>query len=135
MPVERLVVVRHIPFEGPAAIAEWARSRGLAVVDVMATALPEVRATDLLVSMGGPMSVNDDDAWIAEEQSLIRQHLVTGGAFVGVCLGAQQLAAAFGGTVAPAVDEHGWLPVHATQAGLDFGLPTALVPFHWHGEA
>ncbi|MGH7230510.1 MAG: glutamine amidotransferase-related protein [Nitrospiraceae bacterium] len=44
-------------------------------------------AGDLLIVMGGPMSVNDPDPWIAEETAFIKRTLEVGKPVVGVCLG------------------------------------------------
>ncbi len=134
MPVTRVHVVRHVPFEGPASIASWAKQRDLPLTDAMVDELPDAESDDLLVSMGGPMSVNDDLPWVKAEQAFIRRHVDAGGAFIGVCLGAQQLAGAFGAATRPRAPEHGWLPVDATAAGQAFELPRSFTAFHWHGE-
>ena len=49
--------------------------------------------------MGGPMSVNDLDPWIAEETAFIRSALLAGKPVIGVCLGSQFMAKALGATV------------------------------------
>lgn len=137
-------VFQHVPFEGPAAIADWAERRGhaLAVSHLYAgDALPALSDFDRLVVMGGPMSVGDTDVypWLADELDLIADAIAAGKSVVGVCLGAQLIAAALGAPVYPnAHKEIGWLPVRLTeQAGaLDFcdGLPAAQTVFHWHGD-
>ena len=50
-----------------------------------------------LVVMGGPMGVHDDLAWLEPERALLRAAVEAGLPVLGVCLGAQQLAAALGG--------------------------------------
>ena len=82
--------------------------------------LPDLLDADLVIAMGGPMSVNDeaDHPWLAEEKQQIARAVGAGVPFFGVCLGAQLLAASFGAPVrAGEVPEVGVLPVELTEAG------------------
>lgn len=140
----RLAVIKHVPFEGPGRIAAWAQARGHAVKTVelaYGQALPEPESFDGLVLMGGPMSVHDtaQHAWILPEQALIRESLAQGKQVLGICLGAQQMAAALGAAVGRNPEkEIGWFPIEAVPGaeGHAFwqGQPRALQAFHWHGE-
>jgi GMP synthase-like glutamine amidotransferase len=140
----RIHVIRHVSFEGPGNIAAWALERGhhLSESDQSkGQALPAVDSFDLLVLMGGPMSVNDETAfgWLKPEKELVRQTLAAGKKILGVCLGAQMIASALGARVYPnALKEIGWFPLEATTMGkahpLLAGLPAVLNAFHWHGE-
>ena len=89
-----------------------------------------------LVMMGGPMSVNDDLPWIAQEMSLIRQAMEKALPVLGHCLGGQLISKALGAKVsANPVKEIGWGAVYTTSASAAelFGL-TEFESFHWHGE-
>ena len=140
----RIHVLQHVPFEGPAAIADWAERRGhpLAVSHIYAgDPLPAPADFDRLVIMGGPMSVGDVDAhpWLADEQACIAAAIAAGKSVVGVCLGAQLIAAALGARVyRNAHREIGWFPIQLTQQArtLDLldGLPAEQTVFHWHGD-
>ena len=73
----RLHVIKHTSFEGPGAIATWARERGyeMETTEVeQGQSLPSPRDFDALILMGGPMSVNDEDsyAWLRPEKALVR---------------------------------------------------------------
>ncbi len=136
-------VLQHVPFEGPAAIADWARERGhgLRVTRLdRGEDLPGPDADTLLVVMGGPMGVGDAEEypWLPDERALLRDHLDAGGTVFGVCLGAQQLAAALGADVAPlGHQEIGWFPVEATDEARETvfeALPETYPAFHWHGD-
>lgn len=137
-------VLQHVPFEGPAAIGDWARPRGhpLAVSHLYAgDPLPALADFDRLVVMGGPMSVGDTDTypWLADELAFIADAIAAGRSVVGVCLGAQLIAAALGARVyRNAHKEIGWFPVRLTGQGraLDLcdGLPAEQTVFHWHGD-
>ena len=85
------------------------------------------------------MSANDDLAWLAEERALLRAAVSAGLPVLGVCLGAQQLAAALGAPVTKGpAPENGVGEVHLTREALPdpvFGAaPTPLPCVHWHGE-
>jgi GMP synthase-like glutamine amidotransferase len=92
-----------------------------------------------LVVMGGPMGVHDDLPWLAPERALLRAAVEAGHPVLGVCLGAQQLAAALGAkVVAGPAPECGMGEVHLTPAALSdpvFGAaPTPLPCVHWHRD-
>ena len=103
-------------------------------------ALPDPSDLDLLVIMGGPMSVNDETGypWLAAEKEFIRNAIKEDKAVIGICLGAQLIACATGAAVYPNREkEIGWFPVTAepvSDAGDSFSFPRELLVFHWHGE-
>ncbi len=138
----RLAVLQHVPFEGPAAIQDWAASCGVPVSIARlydGEALPALSAFDMLAVMGGPMSANDEAqySWLGPELALLRDAIGAGKAVLGVCLGAQMIAKALGARVHAAKQkEIGWFPVEraAAQHVLFDGIPASFMAFHWHGE-
>ncbi|MDR3763129.1 MAG: amidotransferase [Acidobacteriota bacterium] len=137
----RVHILQHVEFEGPAEIAAWALAGGHAVAfthlwrnDPLST----VHDFDLLVVLGGPMSVNDEGAlpWLVAEKRVVREAIAAGKALLGVCLGAQMIANVLGARVYPGPQkEIGWSPVHrVSQAGAGAVLPGEFTPLHWHGE-
>lgn len=137
----RIAVIQHVPFEGPAAIADWTLARGhnLSVRHLYrGDRLPELSEFDMLVVMGGPMSANDEAAlaWLAPEIARVREAIAAEKLVFGVCLGAQIIAKTLGAKVYKgAQKEIGWFPVHAEGSHpLLEGLPHVFVAFHWHGE-
>ncbi|OIO61354.1 MAG: amidotransferase [Alphaproteobacteria bacterium CG_4_10_14_0_2_um_filter_63_37] len=142
-----LTVLQHVPFEGPAAIADWAQSRGVEVQIVRMDqnqSLPDPESVEGLVVMGGPMGVGDGDQypWIDPEREWIGRVLKRGVPTLGICLGGQLMAAALGGQVTRNQEkEIGWFPIERTQEGQEEAvapwnplLPERLIPLHWHGE-
>jgi GMP synthase-like glutamine amidotransferase len=141
--VTRLHCIQHVPFETPARVAVWAAARG---IDVAITRvfeeepLPGADDLEALVLMGGPMSVHDEGKcpWLISEKRLVEDMLNAGKPVLGVCLGAQIIAAVLGARVRRnRFQEIGWYRVEATGAGREhphFAIPAEFVPFHWHGE-
>ncbi|WHZ27123.1 MAG: Glutamine amidotransferase, class I [Nitrospira sp.] len=136
----RAICLQHVPFEGPGAFAEALAKRGVSLEYslVPKDGLPR-NAGDLLIVMGGPMSVNDSAKWIAEETAFIRSTLLAGKPMIGVCLGSQFMAKALGAVVRSGkAVEIGMTPVRLTDAGKQdpvFGAgPESFAVFEWHGE-
>ncbi|NOS80825.1 MAG: type 1 glutamine amidotransferase [Nitrospira sp.] len=136
----RAVCLKHVPFEGPGAFTTALTKRDVSLEPYLVPqdGLPK-DAGDLLIVMGGPMSVNDSDRWIAEETSFIRSALHAGTPVIGVCLGSQFMAKALGASIRSGRElEIGMTSVRlTTEAKQDpvFGtLPESFEVFEWHGE-
>jgi len=139
----RVLVFRHVASEHLGLIAPSLESRGIQFdyVDLWAGSPSTLRldGIDGLVSMGGPMSANDDLPCLRQEMALIGQAAAAGKPVLGVCLGSQLVAKAFGARVYHnPVREIGWYPVWWTGAAqrdpLLAGLAGPETVFHWHGE-
>ncbi len=136
----KAICLQHVPFEGPGAFATALAKRGVSLEYSLVPKEGVPHDTgDLLIVMGGPMSVNDSDAWIAEEAAFIRSALLSNKPVIGVCLGSQFMAKALGATVRSGkAFEIGMTPVRLTDDGKQdpvFGaVPEAFEVFEWHGE-
>jgi GMP synthase-like glutamine amidotransferase len=136
----KAICLQHVPFEGPGAFTTALTKRGVSLdyALVPKEGLPHDTG-DLLIVMGGPMSVNDPDQWIADEAAFIRSALLAGKPVIGVCLGSQFMAKALGATVRSGKAlEIGMTPVRLTKEGKTdpvFGAsPESFEVFEWHGE-
>ena len=92
----RALVLQHIACEPPGCYEDVLAERGATLHRVeldVGEPLPDWREFDAIIAMGGPMSVNDDLAWLVAEKRLIADAVRGGTAFFGACLGAQLLAA------------------------------------------
>jgi len=143
--VTRALVVQHVAIEGPYAIADALR-RGDVTIDVRLAGSDPLPASidgfDALVVMGGPMSAYDDHDFPTrrDELTLLASAVAAGVPTLGVCLGAQLLAAAVGGAAVPgeAGLEIGWGPVWLVPEAKDdpllADLDGELTVLHWHGD-
>src|SRR5690606_28697951 len=103
--------------------------------------LPTCTDFDALIVMGGPMNVDEHarHPWLAGEKALIRAAINAGRPVLGICLGAQLIAASLGAPVTRnAETEIGWFDVELEPAGraspLFAGFPPRFAAFHWHGD-
>lgn len=122
-------------------MASWLEARG---AEVRYTrffedpTLPKPNGLDLVIAMGGPMSVNDESTlpWLQPEKQFVRDVVGRGIPVLGVCLGAQLIASALGTRVyRDAHKEIGWFPIEATPGAANaFRFPDKCTVFHWHGE-
>lgn len=134
-------ILQHVPFEGIGSMSPWLLARGAKISSTRffeAWELPDVSGLDLVIAMGGPMSVNDEAElpWLVAEKQFIREAIRNGTAVLGICLGAQLIASALGARVYRGTQrEIGWFDIEAVpQAGGGFAFPKTASVFHWHGE-
>jgi GMP synthase-like glutamine amidotransferase len=143
MPI-KIHIFQHVSFEGPAMIAEWAKSKGHVLSYTRFyenPELPELNSIDWLAVMGGPMNVYDYDQypWLKEEAEFIKKAVRAAKVVLGICLGAQLIAKALGSKVYEGgKKEIGWFPVFfSPESGklseIEFLANEAMV-FHWHGD-
>ena len=145
-PVPTCLIVQHAPVERAYAVASALAARGvrLDVREVFA-GMPVPRSAsglDGLVVMGGPASAASDDGFPSrhDELALLADAVRLGVPTIGICLGAQLLAAATGGRVfvGEAGPEIGWSPVELTvDSSSDLllaGAPRRVTVLHWHGD-
>ena len=99
-------------------------------------------APDLLIVLGGPMGVYEADQYpfLTAEINLLQARLAANLPTLGICLGAQLMAAALGAQVYPGgKKEIGWMPINLTEAGQVSALAgldeTSGPVFHWHGDS
>jgi GMP synthase-like glutamine amidotransferase len=135
-------VLQHVPFEGLGSIEAWLTQRkarvGFTRFYESAAQLPPLTDIDLIIALGGPMSVNDEEhlPWLRQEKRFIAEAIAGNKAVLGICLGAQLIASALGARVYPGPErEIGWFPISAEPAVAGtFTFPARAKVFHWHGE-
>jgi GMP synthase (glutamine-hydrolysing) len=146
MKTYRALVLSHLAFEDLGSLEAPLRQRGFEIETIdVATArfpLPQAASCDLLVVLGGPIGAYDhqDYPFLKDEIACIRERLSARKPILGICLGAQLMAAALGARVYPGHGaEIGWSPLHAapnasTPEWFSPLLAPGLSVFHWHGD-
>lgn len=138
----RVVVLQHEPMEGAGVWLDALAAEGATVVAALVprAGIPaEAADADLVLSMGGSMSVNDRLPWIAAEVALLERRIEGNRPTLGVCLGSQLIAKAVGAVVEPGpLFEIGFQDVELTAEGRSDAvagvLPRSFRALQWHGE-
>jgi GMP synthase (glutamine-hydrolysing) len=138
------LVLRHVAFEGLGVLAAQLHAGGFVtrICEVGVDPFPaeEVQSSDLLVVLGGPIGVYETEAYpfLIEETAAIGARLAAQKPTLGICLGAQLMAAALGARVAPGpAKEIGYAPLTLTDEGRAWPLAAleGEMALHWHGDA
>jgi GMP synthase (glutamine-hydrolysing) len=140
----RALVLQHIRCEPPGLFSGMLNDRGASIETIELDEggeLPDWREADLVVAMGGPMSVHDEaeHPWLAGEKRWIAAAVRAGVPYFGVCLGAQLLAASLGAPVHTGeTPEVGVLPVEVAAAARSDPVLGVLgddfPALQWHGD-
>ncbi len=137
------LAIRHVAFEDAGALASVLAAAGFSLTYVEAGPAPlpeeEIAAADLLLALGGPIGVYEtaDYPFLVQETAVIGARLAACRPTLGICLGAQLMAAALGARVGPGpAKEIGYAPLGLTPTGLASPLaPLQGQPvLHWHGD-
>jgi GMP synthase-like glutamine amidotransferase len=140
------LVVQHAEPESAFTIADALEAAGVSVDTrrvFEGDALPETATgLDGLVVMGGSMAAYSDEGFPSrkDELILITDAINSGKPTLGVCLGAQLVAVAAGGSAyrGNSGAEIGWFAVTATEEfpedPLFAGVPRELTVLQWHGD-
>jgi len=141
----KVTVIRHLAFEDLGSFESVLKSREIPV-HYLEAGLDDLSAidplsTDLLIILGGPISVNEVDEYpfLQTEMKLLQQRLAADLPTLGICLGAQLMARALGANVYPGeCKEIGWYGLQVNEAGRKLGLQwldeASTQMLHWHGE-
>lgn len=140
----RILVFQHVAVEHPGVFREFWTTEGHqwdAVELDQGAVIPDLESYELLVAMGGPMDVWQEQIhpWLAAEKAAVRRWVMElGKPYLGICLGHQLLAEALGGKVGlMAKPEVGFASVDLTPQGLLDPMLAGFSPntetFQWHG--
>ena len=141
----KALVFQHAGHESPGRLGEMMRERGFDIRTVnLGAGEPVPSGADgasLLVLMGGPMGVYEtrEHPYLPSEIRFTEKFIKDGGAAMGICLGAQIMAASLGAKVAPGrAKEIGWYDISMTAAAANdpvfSGFGARRKVFQWHGD-
>lgn len=144
----RALAISHVGFEDLGSLGRELIDAGAGVesVDACTADLSAIDALspDLMVVLGGPIGVyqSDDYPFIADEIGLIQKRIGAKRPTLGICLGAQLMAAALGAKVYPGAQggEIGWAAVEASSDLCRFPNLARFINrterfLHWHGDS
>jgi GMP synthase (glutamine-hydrolysing) len=142
---KKVNVIRHLAFEDLASFTSVLQAKNYQInyLDAGYDDLSQLDALcdDLLIILGGPISVNDAAMFpfIETELNMLKQRLAADKPTLGICLGAQLIARALGAKVYPGQSkEIGWYDLSLTAAGEQSALrylnAEHCCMLHWHGE-
>ncbi|MEO6815303.1 MAG: glutamine amidotransferase [Edaphobacter sp.] len=145
--MRKTLTLNHLAFEDLGSLGIELTRTGY-TIDTIDACTADLRAIDplapnLLVILGGPIGVYEYETYpfLHAEMDLIRSRLAKKLPTIGICLGAQLIAAALGASVHPGTrgKEIGWAPIQAgTDANLHPFFSELLIPdlrvLHWHGD-
>lgn len=140
--MRKLLVFQHSAREPLGVLDPMLRQAGFRIRYVNFSRQPELKPDvsryNGLIVLGGPMNVDQQDRYphLVAEIAAIRDALARDIPILGICLGAQLLAAALGANVQPNnVREIGWYRLHATAAAGGDPLCRHIADHHvfqWH---
>jgi GMP synthase-like glutamine amidotransferase len=147
-----VLILKNTPGEGPGTIEDFLIGHNIrySIIDLSSEEIPAKDDFDVLVILGGPMSANDADKipYIKKEIELVTAFSGKGKKVLGICLGAQIMARAFGAKVYPGTEkEIGWYDIEIDPSDCKDRLLGVLAQdpqtrefqagikvFQWHGE-
>ena len=135
------LIIRHVPHEGIAGFRDPIEAAGYQLdridVDDPLFGRVDLGEPDLLIMMGGPMGVYEQDRhpWIACQLRRLARRLEAGRPTLGVCFGAQMIASALGAPVYPGPSkEVGFHPLTYTHPESPLRHLVDVPVLHWHGD-
>ncbi|MDJ0709908.1 MAG: type 1 glutamine amidotransferase [Woeseiaceae bacterium] len=145
MPRPKVLVFQHVPFEPLGTLDPLLKDAGFRIRYVNfgrePEQCPDLGRYEALIVLGGPMNADQINSYpnLLTEVEIIREAVETGMSVLGICLGAQLLAKALGGSVKRnEVREIGWYDVELTEAGRDDPVLSTFAPrqevFQWHED-
>lgn len=145
MPRPKILVFQHVPFEPLGTLDPLLKEAGFRIRYVNFGRQPDARPSlekyEALIVLGGPMNADQIDTFpnLQTEVAILREAVGREMSVLGICLGAQLLAKALGGSVSRnARPEIGWHDVELTAEGLVDPVLGAFAPrqevFQWHED-
>jgi GMP synthase-like glutamine amidotransferase len=140
----RIHIVQHVPYEPPGHLIPWANySTDIITFSKTYEAewFPDPSLFDMLVVLGGPMSVHDTAQypWLIREMDFIEKTIKKRKKVLGICLGAQLIARVLNASIYKnPYPEIGWYPVRLAPVARSLpvfkNFPDSWMAFHWHAE-
>jgi GMP synthase-like glutamine amidotransferase len=138
--MSNVLVIKNAGLEGPGTIGDMLESDGY-FLEIISAKRQKIPALDhsMVIILGAPQSANDDLQYLKEELELIRTAAQKNIPTLGICLGSQLIAKAFGARVYPGPKKeigfyHNIIHDKTAKSSLFSGLSDPFTVFHWHGD-
>lgn len=138
--MSELLIIQNTKIEGIGVLGDLLKADGFATKTVLAKNenIPDIRPEAIII-LGAPESANDDLPYLKRELDVIRNAVKKNIPLLGICLGSQLIAKAFGAKVykGPKKEIGFYNDVefdNTTQSKLFNGINSPAIVFHWHGD-
>ncbi len=134
------LVIQNTRIEGIGTLGELLKTDGFDTKTILAKneKIPQIKY-DAIIILGAPESANDDLSYLKQEILLIQDSVKKEIPVLGICLGSQLIAKAFGARVykGPKKEIGFYDDVefdNVSQSNLFRGIKSPSLVFHWHGD-
>jgi len=138
--MDDVLVIQNTNIEGLGLFEHLLKSDGYSIKTIQAKQekIP-TKKYSLLIILGAPESVNDNHEYLSDEIHLIQNYVEHNLPVLGVCLGSQLIAKAFGANVHRGTKKeigffHDLRLENQNSSGLFTGFTNPFTVFHWHEE-
>ncbi|HIO32500.1 MAG TPA: type 1 glutamine amidotransferase, partial [Candidatus Nitrosopelagicus sp.] len=138
--MDDVLVIQNTNIEGLGLFGHLLKSDGYSIETIQAKQekIP-TKKYSLLIILGAPESVNDNLGYLSDEIRLIQNYVEHDLPVLGVCLGSQLIAKAFGASVHMGTKKeigffHDLRLENENSSSLFAGFTNPFTVFHWHEE-
>lgn len=138
--MSEVLVIQNTRIEGIGVLGDLLKADGFRTKTIHAKneKIPEMNPAAIII-LGAPESANDDLSYLKDELRLIRDAVNKEIPVLGICLGSQLIAKAFGARVYQGYKkEIGFYKDiefdNITRSKLFQGIKSPAIVFHWHGD-
>lgn len=138
--MSEFLVIQNTRIEGIGTLGDLLKADGFNIKTILAKSekIPDVDY-DTIIILGAPESANDDLPYLKQEIKLIQDSVKKDIPVLGICLGSQLVAKAFGARVykGPRKEIGFYEDVefdNTIQSNLFNGIKSPSLVFHWHGD-
>ena len=136
----KFLVIQNARIEGLGVLGELLKKDDIDFKTILAKSeeIPDIKP-DAIIILGAPESANDDLLYLKKELELIRKSVEKNIPVLGICLGSQLIAKAFGARVyqGPKKEIGFYNDIEFDNSGkskLFTGIKSPATVFHWHGD-
>ncbi|MGI0089657.1 MAG: type 1 glutamine amidotransferase [Nitrosopumilaceae archaeon] len=138
--MSNVLVLQNTKYEGLAGLGELLEQDGFKIKTVFTKQekIPEIDSAAVII-LGASESANNNLPYLKEEMQLIRKAVEEEIPLLGICLGSQLIAKAFGAKVYAGKQKeigiyHDIEFDNTSKSSLFSGIKSPATVFHWHGE-